>query len=246
MSKIGHAAKDERGRYSGGRAGDQTRREVYTRSWYNRPWTHILRADSPQMRERLAAAMEAACANDRIGYDQGQRNSLLARCRTVGYDPGAVVSNCECDCSSLVAVCCMYAGIPEPVLYRDGNCATTSTLRRRLMDTGEFDLYIGKRYLEQPDYLLRGDILLYEGHHVAICLEDGQCAAAPVKPTLRRGSRGDAVRELQRRLNELGSTLAVDGKYGPATQAAVFWFQRANGLEDDGICGPKTWAALGV
>lgn len=74
-------------------------------------------------------------------------------------------------------------------------------------------------------------------------------AVKPAKaalPTLRRGSRGDAVRVLQRRLNELGNSLAVDGAFGPATQAAVYWFQRAHGLKDDGIVGPKTWGALGV
>ena len=136
MSRIGHAAKDERGRYSGGRSGDQSRGEVCTRTWYNRPWSHVLRATDPFARERMADAMEAACANDHIGYDQNQRNSLLSRCRGVGYDPGAVSVDCECDCSSLVSVCCMYAGIREAVLYREGNCATTSTLRRWLMETG--------------------------------------------------------------------------------------------------------------
>lgn len=37
---------------------------------------------------------------------------------------------------------------------------------------------------------------------------------------------------------------AMDGIYGPKTEAAVRSFQRAVGLEADGICGSKTWAAL--
>jgi hypothetical protein len=77
----GHAAHDERGRYSGGRSGDQTKREVYIRTWYNRPWGWILRAKDPKKRERIASAMEAACSNNYIGYDQNQRNSLLKMCR---------------------------------------------------------------------------------------------------------------------------------------------------------------------
>lgn len=36
----------------------------------------------------------------------------------------------------------------------------------------------------------------------------------------------------------------VDGIYGPKTEAAVRSFQRAMGLDTDGICGSKTWAAL--
>lgn len=36
----------------------------------------------------------------------------------------------------------------------------------------------------------------------------------------------------------------VDGIYGPKTEAAVRSFQGAMGLDTDGICGSKTWAAL--
>ena len=38
MIKIGQASRDERGRYSGGIAGDQDGKEVVIREWYNRPW----------------------------------------------------------------------------------------------------------------------------------------------------------------------------------------------------------------
>lgn len=61
------------------------------------------------------------------------------------------------------------------------------------------------------------------------------------RPTLRRGSRGDHVRHLQRRLGGL----KVDGIFGPATEAKVRAFQRSRRLVVDGIVGPKTWAALG-
>lgn len=59
-------------------------------------------------------------------------------------------------------------------------------------------------------------------------------------PTLRRGDRGDAVKDLQRRLGGL----TVDGSFGPATEAKVKEFQRSKGLVVDGIVGAKTWAAL--
>lgn len=35
-----------------------------------------------------------------------------------------------------------------------------------------------------------------------------------------------------------------DGDFGPATENALREFQRAHGLEDDGICGHDTWVAL--
>lgn len=69
-------------------------------------------------------------------------------------------------------------------------------------------------------------------------------ANAASDPILRRGDRGAAVIELQKLLNTKGATLAVDGDFGPATDAAVRKFQRDNQLVADGIVGPKTWAAL--
>ena len=67
-----------------------------------------------------------------------------------------------------------------------------------------------------------------------------------VKPTLRKGDSGDAVEELQTRLNELGYDCGtVDGKFGGKTLAAVKTFQREHSLDADGVVGRKTWAALG-
>lgn len=75
-------------------------------------------------------------------------------------------------------------------------------------------------------------------------------AAAWVGPTLRNGSAGDRVRAAQSALNRSLSgyphaPLVVDGQYGPATTAAVIWFQQQHhGLAVDGQIGPATWAAL--
>jgi D-alanyl-D-alanine carboxypeptidase/Putative peptidoglycan binding domain len=61
---------------------------------------------------------------------------------------------------------------------------------------------------------------------------------------LRRGSQGDQVRAVQRRLADLGHALDVDGKFGPATAGAVELFQNSRGLVADGVVGPATWDAL--
>ncbi|WP_177344654.1 L,D-transpeptidase family protein [Evansella clarkii] len=63
--------------------------------------------------------------------------------------------------------------------------------------------------------------------------------------TLKSGSSGSAVKDLQTKLTGLGySTKGVDGKYGPNTTAAVKKFQRDNKLTPDGIAGPKTLEKL--
>ena len=67
------------------------------------------------------------------------------------------------------------------------------------------------------------------------------------RPTLRKGNRNQYVKELQTDLDRLGYNLGIcgiDGDFGTATEKAVKEFQRDHGLSQDGICGPKTWAAL--
>ena len=61
---------------------------------------------------------------------------------------------------------------------------------------------------------------------------------------LRRGSKGDDVLEVQRKLNSLGYGLAEDGSYGRATEAAVRDYQTKNNLKIDGVVGTNTWGLL--
>jgi N-acetylmuramoyl-L-alanine amidase len=75
----------------------------------------------------------------------------------------------------------------------------------------------------------------------AIPLLSAQAAA------LRRGSTGDDVTAVQKRLKQWGYySGAVDGIYGYATERAVKWFQEKNGLTVDGVVGAKTTAAMGL
>ncbi len=71
-----------------------------------------------------------------------------------------------------------------------------------------------------------------------------ELAAVVSRPTIRQGSKGDSVRELQRSLRSLGYELEIDGKFGPLTTQCVKTFQGDAQLERDGIVGPLTWAAL--
>ena len=95
---------------------------------------------------------------------------------------------------------------------------------------------------------------------VLTCALWGACAAGPAPAqgiagalsgqTLRRGARGDAVRALQQQLNAQRQAaglpaIAVDGAFGPQTEAAVRDFQRSAGLAVDGVVGPATSGALG-
>ena len=69
-------------------------------------------------------------------------------------------------------------------------------------------------------------------------------------PILKKGSKGEAVKTLQRLLNALGFTdatekaLVVDGSFGTATLYALKACQNAKKLEVDGVCGAATWGSL--
>jgi hypothetical protein len=69
-------------------------------------------------------------------------------------------------------------------------------------------------------------------------------AQAPSQP-LKPGDTGSQVKTLQQALAALGySAGKPDGDYGPSTQNAVERFQVAKGLNEDGVVGPATLAAL--
>lgn len=61
------------------------------------------------------------------------------------------------------------------------------------------------------------------------------------------GSRSEEVRQIQTKLKRWGYYNGnIDGIYGSQTLAAVKWFQSKNGLQVDGVAGPKTLAAMGI
>lgn len=63
--------------------------------------------------------------------------------------------------------------------------------------------------------------------------------------TLQEGSRGEAVKDLQIKLQKLGYNVgAIDGIYGKQTAAAVRSFQKAHRLTTDGVAGKQTYYAI--
>ena len=95
----------------------------------------------------------------------------------------------------------------------------------------------------------------YWGELVGVFYENAESAVSensePMQPagkaTVRKGSKGDAVRELQTMLLKLGYDLGpcgIDGDFGKATEAAVRSFQSDHRLTVDGVVGKNTWAEL--
>ena len=65
---------------------------------------------------------------------------------------------------------------------------------------------------------------------------------------LKKGSKGDQVKALQRMLHamgyNIGSNNPIDGDFGSKTDAAVRAYQKKYGLVVDGVVGKQTWSKL--
>lgn len=180
MVIIGSARIDENGHASGGQAGDQNGEEVSTQKYYlhEKGW-NVLRAKEPQVREAIARDMEWACANNNIGYDQSQNQTLYQTAKPVGFNCSLVGTPCETDCARLVRVCVLYAGVKVSDFY-------TGSEKEALLATGAFE----QVYPSMPDGLMRGDILVTKTKgHTVVVLTNG----ANVKPTAPTAPTNDKL-----------------------------------------------------
>ena len=199
---IGHASIDERGKAKGGVAGDQTGKEVYKRTWYSKPWHTVFRAKSATVAEKIAKAMEQACANNNIGYDQYQRTTLYTQAKAKNWDISKVTEKCETDCSALVAVCCNAAGVTVSKDIYTGN--QTAALK----GTGKFNTLTDSVYTKSSSYLKRGDILLGDGH-TAIVLSDGDKVKVVANNTTTKTKQKIATGTAQKFSKPLAGTYKV-------------------------------------
>lgn len=250
--RIGHASIDENKQAHSGVAGDQTCKEVCVRNWYNhsKGWV-LLRCKDDAKRELIARAMEKACANNAIGYDQWQRDTLFNDVKSRGFDPAKTSKKVETDCSALVRVCIAYA-------YGDDVTGNFRTYNEPsiLVRTGLFEKITSDDFCKHSDKLMRGDILCTKvSGHTVVVLDDGENASDEIPKeecnvklrTLRRDCKGEDVKALQILLIGYGyhcGSYGADGDFGSATDKAVRAYQKAHSLTVDGIVGAKSWAEL--
>ena len=228
---IGSARSDERGKLTGGKAGDQTGKEVSTQAFYmhSKGWKGF-RAKNKATADKLAEGMLVACNNKNVGYDQNERLGVVKN----GVDSKTPT---EGDCGTTVRACMKYAGIEV------GNF-TTATAEKVIMATGLFD----KVAINSENDCKKGDILCTKtkGHIVIVVETPENVNPYPIPTiTLLKGSQGVYVKWLQWELKNRGYNVGkIDGDFGSKTASCVKQFQKDNGLVADSIAGPKTISKL--
>lgn len=189
MVRIGNARIDENGRVSGGQAGDQTGLEVAIEPWYlhTKGWV-VIRAKDANVRERIAICMEAACANNFIGYNQKGSWELYDKSKQYGWDCSKVNVTVNTDCSSLVRTCVAFAAQKEIAWFSTLNEVTV------LDGIKLFDILTDAKYTKSSDYLLRGDILCTctQGHTVVV-LDNGSKAGQTTTEPSSNAAQGNTA-----------------------------------------------------
>lgn len=263
---FAQASIDENGRIAGGAAGNQNGKELNTRELYSsssRPWLFILRALNTAVQAEACKQAKAGVSNPFIGYDQNERNTLLAAAKAANWQLANITTPCETDCSAFGAVCLIAAvynvlgkAAGDEVynaMFAGGNLPATMNMEQKGRNCSK---YIQVVPFSSFGAMQLGDVVTRDGHTV-VCvdqivssngLKGGTTSSSVASSSYPcKGWTGDEVRKLQSALIAKGyscGTCGVDGSFGNDTYAAVIKFQADNGLETDGIVGPKTQAKL--
>ena len=171
---LSHALNDENAGPTGGAHGDQKGYELCCCPWYSYPWIAVYRPVSGVKGDGMARFMEAAVANGYIGYDQDLelRKETIAWLADHDYDVSRMNGNHCVDCSALVyaAVLSQY-GIGYSGKGVADTVPKTWHFDEYLMEIltpadpgGGFEKLTDSSCLDSADSLIRGDILLADGH----------------------------------------------------------------------------------
>ncbi len=169
---ICHASINEKGTAKNGAAGDQTGKEVCTRSWYSKPWGFMLRYPDASIAQKAAVIAQKLANSNLVGYDQNQRNTLYTKLAAYGWDVDKYIASgvkSETDCSAFVyaCYCCLIPGMRSTT-----NAPTTSTMKTKFKAFG-FTVYTSTDYRSTDANLMIGDVLVKAGSHTVMAITNG-------------------------------------------------------------------------
>lgn len=182
---IANSGHDERGKYSGGTAGDQTGTEWQVRTWYKYSygWNCVLRYPDIKVGEKIAELAKKAANNNNIGYNQAKRTTFWFALEKAKYNPSNIKTKCDADCSAGVSAIVKAVGYLMNIdkLKEVSPTNYTGSMKPNFRAVG-FEVLTDQIYLTSDKYLLPGDILLNESHHTCINLDYGEKTSQTFEP----------------------------------------------------------------
>ena len=163
---IGHACSNENTEITGGKAGDQTGREVRINTFFDgQTWQTLYRCKDANKAKAIGKYMADACKNDNIGYDTGSTRYTCWDEAMKIHSLSGITKKVNTDCSQLMCICVNLAGIPlDKYLW-------TAIEDQLLMSTGQF-IKITDQNILRGNGLCTGDILLRSGHTAIVVESD--------------------------------------------------------------------------
>lgn len=211
---IGNARISEYGTVSG-KKGDQTGKEVMLQPFNTGgTWEKVYRPKNTSVASKIARAMKQACVNNNVGYSQPDRLSLDTEAKKHKYDLSKV-GKCNCDCSSLDAVCINAAGVKIDRTMYSGSALTL------IPATGKFTTITDARLCKKGKGLRAGDILWRKGHMGVVVVGDvplTQAAKTPAKTKAKyhKVKKGDTLTAIAKKygttVNKLVSLNGIKNK----------------------------------
>ena len=236
---ISNSGSDENKAYHGGKTGDQSGHEWELKAWYSRPWSVILRYPDQAVALTIAKLSIDAALNDKIGYDQYQRETYWQELQKANYDPAKITVACEEDCTAGVSANVKAAGFLHGVKALQGVPLCSSRNMREKFTAAGFRALTTSKYLTSPNELLPGDVLLYEDHHAAANVTCGKNVRDQWAPTQNEENEAPESMEPRRYATITGNVYV---RKGPGTEyEAMGVVKPGNVLPYFGFTSPEGW-----
>ena len=245
------ASANEYGKTTGGKAGDQTGKEVKCGNIYNFGQTRVYRCADRKYAVKIGAAAKAIALNNNFGYCQGHRITSYNALKNANWIVANVKTPVEIDCS-------MLGGCSVNVAYGKqliSSSVYSGNIGSALLATGLFKELKASKYLGKSEYIECGDIIVAPGKHVIVAYTDGsKTTQNTITTTIHGVTSGNKLVKhgQQEAIKFTGVKIATDGLVGSETnmmKARVLQhainLDYKSGLVEDGKFGSASKKALG-